>query len=172
MTKSKREGRAPYQTQQSNQPATLPAAAVAEPAGKKKYNTITLNVSKGRAATKTAINDLAARLGCRLTDLLWLAIENVIANPPETPPKSIGARAGHAAGFWVIHTMGDKGLEDISIVEVDNRSQSTGAVFFRYDKEDTKSRTRSLKQAQRAAAYAAGLAGMKAPADGFPVERA
>ena len=145
------------------------AAAVAAKSEGKTYNTVTLIVSEARAELKASLDNLAAQLRCRRSDLVWSAIAALIASPPKIAPEGAAPRTGTAAGFWVVHKMGDKGLAAVEVVEVAQRAKATGRVFFRYKDGDVKSRDRALKQANRAAVYDANLAGLKT--DIIPVRK-
>ncbi len=154
-------------SQQAESSAPAPAAST-----EKKYNNIALNVSQARVGTKAKLQTLADKLNCRMSDLIWSAIEMVLANPPKVAPVAASPRTGSAPGIWVVHEMGPKGLEGVRLVEVDSRADMSGHVFFRYDADDKKSIDRAIRQAQKTATYDANLAGLDVPDGGFEVEKA
>jgi hypothetical protein len=127
-----------------------------------KYNHLTLNVSTAREATKARLVTLSLRLGCKVGDLCWLAIESLLANPPSTAPVGSTPHTGKAAGFWTVPTTSPDGkLTGIRVVEVQSRAEVTdGRLFFRYKAGEAKERTRALRQAVKAASYDAQIAGV------------
>ena len=123
--------------------------------------TITVTVSEKRKPIRTQLDVLAEKLGCRLSDLVWHALIIMLKNPPKTAPEGSSKVLGKAAGFWVIHTRIKDRVVKVSIQEVISRAKGKGHSFFRYTKDDVKSRTRARKQAVRAADYDADLASIK-----------
>lgn len=117
-----------------------------------KYTTLNLVVSKTRQDTYDQLSDLSDKLGCKPGPLVWQAIEALLQNPPTEAPAGAQASTGSASGFWVRPIMGDEGAVGVEVVEVDSRGDVTdGRQFFRYGAGDEKQRTRSLRQAIRAA---------------------
>jgi len=125
---------------------------------------ITLTVSKTREPLKKQLNKLADRLGCRITDLVWVGIAYVVKNPPKTAPISASKPIGRASGFWVVHVRKgtSKKVSAVEIREVEARHKLSGRAFYRYKRDDAKSRERALNQAKQSAAYDSELVGLTA----------
>jgi len=127
--------------------------------------TITVTVSETRKPIKTKLEKLAETLGCRVSDLVWHALTTMLKSPPKTAPEGSSQVIGTSAGFWILHkrNASTKRVASISIQEVLKRSEvkKETHTFFRYKKDDAKSRVRALKQAKRAAEYDKDLANVK-----------
>jgi len=137
-------------------------------------NHINISLTGKRQDTYAKLQKLAETKGLRVTDIVWGGAEAVLANPKliDGIQASAGAapRAGSARGFWVQHKLNaSQRLEGVSIVEVAQRSDATGATFFRYSSGDAKARGRALTSAQRTAAYDAKLAGVQLKDGNVPV---
>lgn len=134
---------------------------------KKKYETMILGVSKLRKPKREALDNIAKKLGCKASDLVWAGIDSIIANPPKTAPQGATQTVGTAAGFWTVKVTDTKGrVTAVKVVEVDSRgelSAEDGArTFFRFKRGDVKERGRAKAQAMRAAVNDQGLIGIKA----------
>jgi hypothetical protein len=131
-------------------------------AGKTRAKTLSVSMSKERQAVKAKLDELANKLGCGLTDLIWFALDRIIQNPPSLVPRTVYKIGGTAPGFWTVHKRkGDK-VTSISIIEVAARANITdGRQFYRYKKDDAKSRKGALDNAKHDGAYDAQLAGVK-----------
>lgn len=139
--------------------------------GSKYGKAMPIHISASREALHEKVVALAAKLNCRLTDIVWDALEKYVAVPPTVAPAGASPRGGSAPGFWLVHTLNKDGrLSGIAVREVKERPQADGKTFYRYAEGDEKGRARALAQVQRAAAYDAGLAGIKVPEGGFKVE--
>ncbi len=127
--------------------------------------TITVTVSETRKPVKQKLEKLAETLGCRVSDLVWHALNTMLKAPPKTAPEGSSQVIGTSAGFWILHKRHatTKRVVSIGIQEVLKRSEvkKETHTFFRYKKGDAKSRTRALKQAKRAAEYDKDLANVK-----------
>lgn len=155
-----------------NTSATGSAPTSDAPATKgKKYETMIIGVSKARKASHTALLALGSKLHCKTSDLVWEAIDAMIANPPKAAPANATATVGSAAGFWVIPVTDPKSgrAKSVKVVEVESRGQTTGQTFFRYKVGDDKGRARAETQALRAAEYTGKLAGFST--DGLASEK-
>jgi hypothetical protein len=127
-------------------------------------NHIQVSISGARQDKYTKLSELADKLGCRITDLVWHSIEQVLEKPPAPGTIKSGSapRAGKARGFWVVHALDEAGrLKGVSVQEVAQRANASGALFVRYSAGDAKSRNRSLNQAKKSALYDGALAGVK-----------
>lgn len=142
--------------------STTAAAGDASTATKSKYETMIVGVPKAHKEKKTQLEHLATKLNCKPSALVWAAIGALLANPPKAAPEGATVSTGSAAGFWTVPITDQKGKgKDYEIVEVDSRSEvSNGRTFFRYDRDDDKSRNRALAQAQKAAQYDLKLLGL------------
>ncbi len=135
-------------------------------------NHIQVSISDARQDKYTALSKLADKIGCRITDLVWHGIENVLKTPPAAVASSGTPRAGSARGFWVVNDTDTSGrLRGVSVVEVAKRSNAQGSLFIRYASGDVKSRSRAMSQAQKSASYNAALAGVKMPESGATVKQ-
>lgn len=135
-------------------------------ADEKKYKTIHLNVSKVRESVVDQLTKLSEKLdGCRPSDLVWFAIETMIANPPEAAPPASKSSTGSSPGFWNSTISKEGEAVGITITEVAKRAEGEGRTFFRFSVKDDMAvteanRERALKQARKAAAYDADLMGL------------
>ena len=127
-------------------------------------NHIQVAISASRQPKYAALTTLAANLGCRITDLVWAGVENIIKNPPKDI-ASLGItgaapRSGSARGFWILHKLAENGaLISSSVREVASRGEATGSMFLRYSAGDAKGRVRIMNQAVKSATYDMNLAG-------------
>lgn len=130
---------------------------------KTKYKTMIIGVPTAMKEKQKALIDLAARLGCKVSALIWTGIDAVLASPPKVAPVSSGAPIGTASGFWTVPVRDGSGkATSVNVVEVAQRGDNTdGRTFFRYDKADEKSRGRARNQAIRAAKYDMDMIGNK-----------
>lgn len=152
-------------------PAAAKPAGAATPAtsgetAAKKYPTMILGLSESRKPTHKRLTGLATQLGCRVSDLVWSAVETMLANPPKVAPAGSSQTNSTAAGFWVLHTYADNGrLSGVRVVEVDRRGDIDGGdrLFVRYSKDAEnadKVRNRARDNAVRAAQYDLKIAGI------------
>ena len=140
-------------------------------AEKQKHHMLSVNISNARMPVYQRLRTLAEKLNCRFTDLVWYGLENLVNSPPTVAPAGAAPLTGSAAGFWVVHDLDGAGQVDaIRVVEC-IRSMIKGRVFFRYAREDEKSRGRAERQAVKAAAYDAQITGIVFPETGVPIER-
>lgn len=148
--------------------SAAPANASAKPAangdGKKNrnYEVQHLGVGKANKETLEQLTAIANKLGCRPNALFWEGARRVIANPPTTAPAGAAGPTSAAVGFWVVPTTAPDGrATGIRVVEVQARGQiKNGRTFFRYDREDEKSRGRAERQAIRAGQHDMRLLGL------------
>jgi hypothetical protein len=127
----------------------------------KEYKSFAIGVSKANKRKHEALTGLADKLGCKPSNLVWLAIDNLLQNPPTTAPAGAAPSVGTASGFWVRPVMEDGRAVDVEIVEVANRSDAEGRTFLRYKSGDAKLRNRALNQAKRAAAFDCQMLGIE-----------
>jgi len=143
------------------------------PKKKSSYETMILGVSASRKPTRNKLDDLAASLGCKASDLVWSAIKEMLTKPPKVAPEGSSGAVGTAPGFWVVPTTNKQGkATGIRVWEVEKRSEKIGKdgrIFFRFKKGDVKGRDRAQRSAIRAAANDAKLLGLKA--DGMKSEK-
>lgn len=131
---------------------------------KKGYHTMIIGVSKARKATKETLQKLADSLDCKPSALIWLAVDNLLKNPPkEAPEGARGGSVGSASGFWTVPVVNNAGRATaIRVEEVASRGDVEGGrTFFRYKKSDDKERNRAKNQAIKAAQVDANLIGYK-----------
>ena len=132
-------------------------------ADKPKYETMVLGLGSTRKELHKSVVDLATKLGCRASDIMWEAATLLLKNPPTVAPVGASPSVAAAPGFWVKATTNDKGkATGISVVEVEVRTEESGRSFFRFKKDDAKGRARAQRQAVRAAQADATLIGLKA----------
>lgn len=130
---------------------------------KSKYQTMVIGVSKARTENRQKLEELATKLGCKPTDLIWLGIEHIIANPPKVAPVGARTNVGTASGFWTVPILDNKNKAvAVKVTEVEARGEITnGRTFFRFKKGDDKERARAKAQALRAAQSDAQMIGFK-----------
>lgn len=147
-------------------------AATGEKTKAKKYPTMIIGIGR-RTEEHKKLDDLAISLGCKTSDLIWVGVERVLADPPKIAPAGAVANIGTAPGFWVVPQFAPNGKPTgVKVLEVESRSQiSNGRTFFRYDKNDEtgKSRDRAQRQAIKAGATDMQLMGLKP--DGLKTEK-
>lgn len=126
-----------------------------------KYETMIIGVPKARKLTRTGLDELAQKLGCKPSALVWAGIDLILASPPKTAPAGAAAsHTGSAAGFWVLHNFEGNKLKSIQVKEVAKRADASGRAFYRYTVGDDKGRVRARNQAIRGAQYDAKVAGL------------
>ncbi len=146
------------------------ATAVAEQdeeATKRDYKTMTIGVGERRAEKFDALMVLTKKLGCKHSDLVWLAIDKLLADPPKVAPIGSSSSASNSPGFWTNPVFGNgegTPATAMAVIEVAKRSSMDGRTFFRFkEDEDTEkqiiNRARSLSQAKRAAEFDMGMLG-------------
>lgn len=130
---------------------------------KKGYETMVIGVSKERKVLRTALEELAGKLGCKPTDLVWYGIKHAIDNPPKVAPVGSKTNVGSASGFWTIPILDSKNRATaVKVTEVASRGDITnGRTFFRFKKGDDKERARAKSQAIRGAQSDANMIGFK-----------
>ncbi len=133
-----------------------------------KYGMFNLGIGKANREAFNSLGALATRLGCRATNLAWLAIGNLLKNPPTSAPAGASSGQASAAGFFVAATVNPQGkATGLKIVEVAERRQAKSQfpnlalrTFFRYEPGDVKMRGRAKNQAIKACKADAKLAGL------------
>ncbi len=177
-----------------NQPAvavaekTETAELVDEPKGRGSVNQNgyrTLNVGIGKRHTERfeALGKLSESLGCKDSDLVWLAIDKLIADPPSEAPEWSRSSTGRASGYWTVAVRDKSGtVTSMRVVEVARRGdQQDGRQFCRYadvkDKDGnvdaSKSilaRKRARSQAKRSAVHDMQFLGLPVDIDKIVVE--
>lgn len=146
--------------------STAPATEASTPAteAKRKYETVILGLSAARKPLFNRAKGLADSLGCRVSDLLWHGLEQVMQNPPKIAPAGASASSGTSPGFWVLHTHDDNGrLNGVRVVEVSARNQVDGGdrLFVRFKDDDAKSKERARANAIRSATYDLSIVGIR-----------
>lgn len=126
---------------------------------RKNYKVMHVGIGTKHAQEHAQLEELAKRFKVTVSALVWEAIERYIKSGPTAPPAAdSNAVGGSAAGYWtaVVCDASGKAL-DVEVVHVEQRSalaaDRKGHTFFRYDRDDAKSRERAMRQAERAAAY-------------------
>ncbi len=139
----------------------------------KKFPTIHLNTTKGREETAKKLQELSKDLdGCRLSDLAWFAVEEMLKNPPTKAPAGSRSSTGTSPGFWIEPIMNPdpeiKGAVGSRVVEVAKRGDHSGRTFIRTIKTPDgdaaaakEARLRALNQAKRAAQYDLEMCGLE-----------
>ena len=134
-----------------------------------KQKMMNVSISEARKERHTALSNLATKLNCRMSDLVWEGVSLLLANPPAVAPEGSSTSLGTSTGIWVVHTLSDKGrVEGIGLVD-GIRSKTSGRIFFRYDAAKPETKERAIKQAQRAAAYDCQITGIDFPDEGLPI---
>lgn len=146
------------------------AELVAEPArgstNQNGYRTLNVGVGKRHQERFEGLGKLAEKLGCKDSDLVWLAIQSLIDNPPTEAPEWARSSSGNSSGFWTVPTRDKSGaVTGMKVVECARRGDVQGGrQFCRYailkDKEgvlelskNATARKRARKQAQRSAVH-------------------
>ncbi len=150
--------------------AATAAPATGTEAKKPKYNTWIFGVPKSREDLQKSVVALAEKLGCRASHLMYMGLERIIADPPESvsvPTTERGAGGGgfvgSAPGFWTVPVIDPKTSRatNVKVVEVKARPDvKNGRTFFRFKDGDAKERGRARNQAIKAAKYDLQLIGV------------
>ena len=171
-----------------NQPAvavaekTETAELVEEPKGRGSVNQNgyrTLNVGIGKRHTERfeALGKLSESLGCKDSDLVWLAIDKLIADPPKEAPEWARSSTGRASGFWTVPVRDKSGtVTSMRVVEVAKRGDQDGRQFCRYQvfpddaSKTTLARKRAKNQAKRSALHDLQFIGLNVDVSTIAVE--
>lgn len=129
-----------------------------EPQTESKYRTISIDVSGARKSVYERVDRLSTDLGCRWSDLIFLAVQGLLKNPPTEAPAGSAPPRGRSAGFWVVAIRSDKGLVvGFQIKNVKQKTNSDGERWFPYKLGDDKSKGRAKRGAKEAAISMCGL---------------
>lgn len=143
-------------------PVSPGASSASADASKTRYKTVVMGLSKERKVVNAQMVELAARLGCRPSDMFFEGARLMLLDPPTTAPVCSIQSTGAACGFWVVPICDKEGrATSVSVVEVmARRVVSNGRTFFRYTRGDAKARLRALTQARRGALYDCKMVGI------------
>lgn len=126
------------------------------------YRTLNVGVGKRHAERFEALGKIAEKLGCKDSDLVWLAIQSLIDNPPTEAPEWARSSTGRSAGFWTMPLYKDndpkKPVVGMKVVEVAARGDQDGRQFCRYapvkDKDGNVDASKSVLARKRAKSQA------------------
>lgn len=130
------------------------------------YKTMVVGVSAAHKDDHTSLLELADKLKCRPSALVWAGIKATLADPPKEAPEGAAPSSGTASGFWTVPTVNKNGKMTGCVVrEVEKRGdEADGRNFFRYKTDegvvDEKARDRAHKQACRSAEFDMKLCGV------------
>lgn len=133
---------------------------------KKQNKPLVMGVPDSLKPTVNKLDELAEKLGCRVSVLVWEGVNRVLADPPAiTALQKIhkAAPINAASGFWVVPIKDDATGRFVGakVVEVAKRNDITdGNPFHSYNlARDPNTRDRARRQAIASAQYALTMMG-------------
>jgi len=116
---------------------------------KRSSKTLTIRLPEEQWQAKEQLTQLADKLGCSATTLIWYSIKQMLLSPPAVPPAPV---TKSTRGFWVIVSLSVfRCIVGVEIKEVRERNTvKAGRYFFGYEggKDHKHNRNHALQLAK------------------------